>query len=382
MTQRKIILLVNSLSETGGVSTRCRSMHRYLSAHYICDIVELKNFLGDNKIQKINPISLLRMVIAVKDRLKSVPPCTVVISFSDLPNLVNSLLSSNSIVSITGFPLKRNGFGFLRYILWKYFLNMLTLFCCKRVVPCSPVVIPKYIMKIPIIESKVYIINGFLDISQLVPDFNLSASLKSDFPEGYLLYIGRLDKNKCVDRIIETYKLYCELTHKHKKLLPLLIVGDGPYRKICKTIVANHYSNLANADRKQSWPPIVFRPETEHAYTYIANASVVLLGSKSEGFSNVALESLYAKTPILLSKNRGNIFLHDFIDCQGYSFLIKLLPALSTKESLSIWASYMRHYAHNNTKISHFLSTQVVRKCSAEANIFKWIKVIESAYKI
>lgn len=374
--KKKIILLVNNLSDTGGVSTRCKSMYRYLSKYYICEIIELRALLGYIKMHEINLISLARLVFALNKRLKRDVTSIVVISFSDLPNLVNSLSNSNSIISITGFPLKRKGLGYFRYILWKYCLNVLTLICCNRIVPCSPIVVPKFIRKLPIIENKVFIINGFLDKSRLISDIHLSNSLKSEFPEGYFLYIGLLDKNKCVDCIIESYRIYCENTHKKKKLLPLLIVGSGPHENIYKKIAAN--LNLSTASFGQSSPLIFHRKATKSAYTYIENATLVLLGSKSEGFSNVALECLYSKTPILLSNNKGNKFLYDFISSGRNLFSMQLLPFPSTDKSLLEWASCMYFYAHIFSSQRYDFRKQVIEKCSAEVNNLKWIKIINS----
>ena len=378
MSQRKIILLANSLSGIGGVPTRCKSMHRYLNKFYKCEIIELKTTLGCNKKKGSNFITLLRMLFAFRNRMKEEPPNTVVISFSDLPNLVNSLSSCYSIASITGFPSKRNGLGVFRYFIWKYCLNIITLFLCKRIVPCSPVVVPNFIANIPTIKKKLCTINGFLDTSNLKLNCKLGDSLKSQFPDGYFLYIGLLDKNKSVNRIIESYKIYCSLTKNRKNAIPLLIVGSGPEEKYCKKNTEYFNRNLLHSDWKEPIPRVIYHKETEYAFTYIKNASVVLLASRLEGFSNVALESIYAKTPILLSRNEGNIFLYNLINSGQESDLIKLLPLPSRNRDLSAWASSMYYYAHIFTGSFDDPRSCAVSECSAEVNIMKWRDVIDS----
>ena len=353
-------------------------MYKYLSRFYSCEIVELSSLLGRTEMCKISLVDLIRLVFAVKFRIKNNIPSTVVISFSDLPNLVNSLSFGNSIISITGFPLKKSGFGYFSYILWKYILNMLTFLFSKVIVPCSPVVIPSFLLKVKSIRTKVFIINGFLDISRLVIDDSLLSTLKSDFPHGYFLYIGRIDQNKSVSQIIESFILSCELRSLDQKPLPLLIVGSGPSESFCKNIISKYNSRSQVDASDRSIPCIYYRQQTENPYTFISNASAVLLGSKSEGFSNVALESLFANTPIFLSANKGNKFLYDFLGCQKWSSLVQLLPPLSNRSSLSVWASSMSAFEITQLPSTYRMREEVMRKCSADANIAKWIDVIES----
>jgi hypothetical protein len=167
-------------------------------------------------------------------------------------------------------------------------------------------------------------------------------------------------------------------THNQKKILPLLIVGSGPCENLCKQIIAKHNYRTSLSLKLEYRLPIIFKKETENPYTFILNATAVFLCSKSEGFSNVALESLYANTPLLLSMNKGNMFLLEFNNFQKQLPLVQLLPLLNSKKNLSAWASSMHHYAHFNATSTSGLRAQVIKKCSAEVNIFKWIKVIES----
>ena len=104
----KIIFLVNSLANLGGVETRCKSMYNHLRKHYDCEVVELIPFLGFSNARSLNLFSIIRILVSLNKRLKSEPHSTIVISFSDLPNLVNTLLSRKSIISITGFAIPIN----------------------------------------------------------------------------------------------------------------------------------------------------------------------------------------------------------------------------------------------------------------------------------
>ena len=156
-----------------------------------------------------------------------------------------------------------------------------------------------------------------------------------------------------------------------------MIIGSGPSESLCKKIISKYSTSQITAP-DNTYPSIYYRQQTENAYTFIANACAVFLGSTSEGFSNVALESLYANTPIFLSANKGNKFLYDYLGCQKQSSLVQLLPPFSNKLALSKWASVMSNFDIRQKPPSCSLRDQVMRKCSADANIAKWIDVIES----
>ncbi len=353
-------------------------MYRHICKNYICEIIELKSFIGQQKLIALNPVSFFRLANALKVRLNSDIFDIVVISFSDLPNLVNSLLSRNSIISITGIPEKRNGVSFLRYLLWRHCLNSISVLLCKKIVPCSPVVISKFAINLPTVKDKIYYINGFLDEFRLKQNEELAEAINTKFPKRYFLYIGRIDKNKSVDKIIESYLIYTGLVHNKANIIPLVIIGSGPLETYCRKISDCHgLTRNSLLRRKKSKPSIYFLPDTEDGYTYILNAKVVLLGSKSEGFSNVALESIYANTPIFLAANKGNQFLCDYINYNRISSSVKLLPLLNSKKSTSIWASYMQIYASIKYPcLETGLRENVIQNCSAEVNIKKWIKIL------
>ena len=101
----------------------------------------------------------------------------------------------------------------------------------------------------------------------------------------------------------------------------------------------------------------------------------MLLGSVTEGFSNIALESIYPTPlsflPIILATHFCTILLLNVL-----SPLITLLPLLNTKQSLKLWALYIHYYVHLSHHINSDLRSNVVRYTSAEVNVYKWIKVI------
>ena len=143
---------------------------------------------------------------------------------------------------------------------------------CNTIVPCSPVVIPKYLSYFPWLRTKVHYINGFFDRSRLYVDDSLSTSLNIQFPDGYILVIGRLDSNKSVLKVIQAYQLYCSLLSSSINPIPLLIVGSGPLEVSCETSIS-YFNQRINSVKAKSLQLIFYRKETHSAYTYINNAS-------------------------------------------------------------------------------------------------------------
>lgn len=99
----------------------------------------------------------------------------------------------------------------------------------------------------------------------------------------YLLFIGRLEKQKRVDRLLKAFSL---IKNKNVKLC---IVGEGRLYNELTSLAAE----LNVAER------VIFTDFTKNPYPVIKLAKCLILTSDHEGFGNVLVESLILGTPAL-----------------------------------------------------------------------------------
>lgn len=97
-------------------------------------------------------------------------------------------------------------------------------------------------------------------------------------PKNYLLYAGRFEQIKRLDRLLNIYS-------NSKTDLPLVLMGDGDTSSICTTAVELGISERIRIIEWQKNP-----------YPVIAQADALLLTSDSESFSAVLVESLFLET--------------------------------------------------------------------------------------
>lgn len=106
---------------------------------------------------------------------------------------------------------------------------------------------------------------------------------------GIIAGIGRLTSEKGFDILISSFKL---LLSSHPNSF-LVIVGDGPEKPNLQKLA----EQLRVSDR------VLFAGYQQQAASLLPNFNVVAISSRSESFSLVALESLAAGIPVILSEN-------------------------------------------------------------------------------
>ena len=112
---------------------------------------------------------------------------------------------------------------------------------------------------------------------------------EKEIDERLFLYIGTINKNKNVDKVIKLYNKIRELGVNGK----LLLIGSGPEtHNILKILELNRYNNS-----------IKYLPQSITAPLYLKYADYLIIASDYEGFPNVALEASYFGVPIILSNN-------------------------------------------------------------------------------
>lgn len=102
------------------------------------------------------------------------------------------------------------------------------------------------------------------------------------FEGNYIIYVGRLVKEKRVDYLLKAYK-------SSKIPEKLLILGDGSELEKLQTL-----SQEYNIDKN-----VFFLGSVSNPYKYIKNAKFLVLCSDHEGFGNVLVEALILQTPVI-----------------------------------------------------------------------------------
>ncbi len=121
-------------------------------------------------------------------------------------------------------------------------------------------------------------------------DLNLIEKLKaelSDFKKPYILFAGRLAKQKNIPLLIGAFNMI-----KNKTNADLVILGDGAEEENLKRLT----KQLNLGDR------IIFKNFANNPYKYMANAEVFVLPSSYEGFGNVLTEAMACGTPVVSTR--------------------------------------------------------------------------------
>ncbi len=152
----------------------------------------------------------------------------------------------------------------------------------------------------------------------IIPDRWESVDVKGHYslPDRYLLYVGRIDRNKGVDRLLSYYcRSFSEMDHP----LPLVLVGK-PILKIPDHPGIRHLG---------------FVPE-EDKFGIIARCDLLLLPSRYESLSIIVLEAWAMGKPVLVNaecrvlegqcvRSGGGLFY------RGYSEFIRALELLISR---------------------------------------------------
>jgi len=135
-------------------------------------------------------------------------------------------------------------------------------------------------------REKIVVIPNGVDVSK----FALSGDSLREFPapasgRKWLTYVGRLDRQKRVDRLVAAFASLPETLPRHD----LLIVGDGPLRaKVQRQIAA---CGLTDRVRFTGW--------REDIPAILQATDILLLASDWEGMPNVILEAMAAAVPVV-----------------------------------------------------------------------------------
>jgi len=116
-----------------------------------------------------------------------------------------------------------------------------------------------------------------------------------------LLFIGRLTAQKSLSTLLEAFA--CAVPHNPG--LYLVVVGDGPQRKILESQA--HRLNLASQ--------VVFAGNQPDVLPYLHAADIFVLPSLTEGISNALLEAMAAKLACIVTSVGANVEILDHGRC-------------------------------------------------------------------
>ena len=136
------------------------------------------------------------------------------------------------------------------------------------------------------LKTKTIVIRNLIDtklIQQKLNDvFNVNYK--------YFIFVGRLSKEKNIIQIIHAFNII-----KRKVDHKLLIIGDGDeFDNISFVIKSLHLQSRVLMLGFQANP-----------YKYLVKSDALILFSQYEGLPNVVLESMYCKTPVVVSDFKG-----------------------------------------------------------------------------
>lgn len=139
-----------------------------------------------------------------------------------------------------------------------------------------------------------------------------------------VLYVGRLVKDKNVDKLIEAIAIVKEKNTKVK----CVIIGHGVEKdnleKLVTKLKLSNYVTILN--------PL---PEAKDVYAYMKKAKVFVLPSAREGFGIVALEALGCGTPVVTTNAQSNAA-KDLIEDGKTGSIVELTPQ-ALAYGIEIW---------------------------------------------
>ncbi|GJM28468.1 MAG: glycosyltransferase [Cyclobacteriaceae bacterium] len=148
--------------------------------------------------------------------------------------------------------------------------------------------------------ERVKVIRNFYDIALIENLSNQPLENQYQFitESKYIMYSGRLAPEKGLKPVIDCFH------HLLAKMpnLKLLMVGDGPirsdlthYAKMKGMMVSNGNEPLLQSAASQ----IYFLGYQDNPYNFLKNASLLLIGSKSEGGPNILFEAMICGTLVI-----------------------------------------------------------------------------------
>ena len=131
--------------------------------------------------------------------------------------------------------------------------------------------------------KKTKTIYNMVDINK-VTQLSLLSTRDAVIPARFILAVGRLEKQKGFDLLIESYA-----KSKVRSAVSLIILGEGSQRQDLEKKVA--YYQLDNQ--------VIFFGNTDNPFVFYSKAEFLVLPSRHEGFPNILIEALACHCPCI-----------------------------------------------------------------------------------
>ncbi|WP_455219353.1 glycosyltransferase [Kaarinaea lacus] len=168
----------------------------------------------------------------------------------------------------------------VRMLAYKYLYRL-----ANRLIVLTDEMKNEFVELCPHLESKIIVINNGVNPERIL---NQHQDMPDTLPENYIVTVGRLVHEKGLDILIPAFKNI----HSRFPECKLLIVGDGPQKKILENLIdqlgLSGHVKLLGYSRNPS--------------ALVRKARLFVLSSRCEGLSNAMLEALCLGVPVLAVK--------------------------------------------------------------------------------
>lgn len=373
----QIAILILDVRGIGGVNTRSAALAKQLKSRYDTKFIRLK-IQGSLKFR--NLFSAINSTLSLVYEIRA---ADLVISFSSIPNLVNSIISKKSIVSLSGSTFFRCDTPLISRLYWTFIFEPLSVLLSDAVVPASPAVLKPLLSRVPLLRRKMEGIYGFLDCGHIDHCISRYSTNYNWIGEGYFLFIGELVEQK---GILELVDIYGSLPRDVSEVqVPLVICGQGKLltqiAERCehfslKLITSKSEMHMTEEKKCIIWLGLVSEP-----YSIIQKSALVLSPFYWEGLSNVMLESLYLNTPVIASRNPSSEFIMQTLlmperNSINGCIMLHLVDHPLSDSQKDIWRDRIIRIMRCPIKAQASRKT-VYENFSAQRNRQKWYDLIE-----
>ena len=370
---RNMIVMLLTSAASGGVSGRSQLLLAELSKHYNIQICYLHKSCSRPCYSFDRFHSYLKVLFLLRN-------AQLVISFSLLPNLFSVLFSRKSLICPTGSAWHDRDSSLISRLYWSLFLQPITYLLADAIVPASPILISRRLMRLLNIEKKIHPIYGFIPYSTLERRRRETQYHPSLSP-GYFLFLGALTNHKGAYQALQIYYL---ATTMKKALPPLLFCGAGPLKNFlieeCSTL------GLPTTHTLTPFPPtpsVAFLEFMPKPYETIALSKILIAPSYYEGLSNSILEGLYLSDCVLSTSHDSNNYIYSHLSssCDPNRRLESrfiLLPFPDSHIKLGIWAKALLDQYKQICSESFEAIPIYVEDFSVNHNLQSWLLLVEN----